>query len=202
MTLTREAMTELLATVVPHDGIEDAVVLPNGMIKTRRGLQIKQAKDARVTAGEVKKAAVSSEPAAPAVLPSQEGKAERVRKAGKCKLPEQPKEPDPVLVHVELPGTGKLPSQYAHFIPGDGVLVLGMNKFSFTPAQATVDTDGVISGTLAFSELPGSKWVHLGYRFRDTRGVTNIILIKSSEADYDDDNDGNTNQKEGVEGWQ
>lgn len=82
-----------------------------------------------------------------------------------------------VKVELEIQGLGTLPSQYVHCHVGTGIVVLGLNEFSYTPAVAHYEGDRLV-GSIQLKGVPERQYCYLGNSFTDSAGVRNIILAE------------------------
>ena len=176
MAITNKQKEELLVKIEDQPGESTGERLANGLIKTSKGLVIPPGGFRRSTG--VNTAKVEAE-----LEHLREQQVQPKRKAVKGRkstyVEEQPVAPKPEvkLVHIQVEGFGEIPSQYTHVYKGAGVLVLGMNNFSYTPPKAQKTTQGV-TGVLSLTDDPYTRYVYTGFEFRDNTGERNIVLLQ------------------------
>lgn len=187
MALTKGAR----ALNVEVHGVEgDGTRLPNGLIKTGRGLVVPPSTSGRGTDTHTGALAPLTDeerglfgiPDEPAPEPVREPPAPAARKPRRRAQPQpEPQERPTVRVRLVFPEIGVLPFEYAHRYDGDGVVVLGMSELSYMPKIAVVSSDGGVAGAVRFADSPEDAWLYLGQKFVDREGVENIILAKMPE---------------------
>ena len=178
MALTKAAVSALGAKIVGHD--LGGVPLPTGLIKTRVGLIARpstESGDCR-TGKLVDDDGDDDSVQEPEVIEEQP-----VRKKARSKARRpQPQEPDqapqPVRIEYTIPGFGSVPTQVTHVYNGTGVLVLGLNAYSFVPSVAEMGEDGSLKGVIQVSVEPDKQYVYGGLSFVDAAGIKNIILAE------------------------
>ena len=185
MALTEQARKALNAKIEGH-GAQAGVVLPSGLTKvsggliarpstdrsgTRTGILAEEA-DEQKAAGEAK-TPIPHEPEQPVLEQVQQEPQPRKRVRGSRKTGSAPV--TAVKVELEIQGIGMLPSQYVHCHVGIGIVVLGLNEFSYTPAVAHYEGDRLV-GIIQIKGVPGRQYCYLGNSFTDSAGVRNIIL--------------------------
>ena len=183
MALTAEAVSQLGARIVEHDGLGPGIRLANGALKTGHGIVIPPSSEpAGTKSGRLdgEEGSETTQVEAPVVPQAEPAAARRGRR--KVVAKEKPTEslaaaPAAVRVEVEVAGFGRIPTQYAHVYPGTGMLVLGLTELSFVPAVA--DTSDM--RLVGFSVAPGRKYAYCGNRFTDRDGITNIVMIEIGE---------------------
>jgi hypothetical protein len=93
-----------------------------------------------------------------------------------------------------VPGVGEIPSQDVHCWKGRGVVVLGMNQFSYMPARA-VATESGMQGVVELQGTPGVKYVYAGHEVVDGSGTRNILLLEvPAQNEEDEEDDGQEEQ--------
>lgn len=173
--ITKNARERLGAHVVGHDDLGPAVMLPNGMLKTSRGLIAPQSK---YKGGERSGTPdVPEQPQTQAILPVQQP--EPVQTPSKRS---KRKKEESVQVAVTVDGFGSIPTQYTHVYTGPGIVVLGMSKLSFQPEQAEFD-DGKVLHAVKLSPTGDTQYIYCGNYFVDKDGVKNILLIAVNKED-------------------
>lgn len=209
MTLTKTIKSELRGTVLKHEGQDMAELTETGLLKTAKGLIIRPSAGgtgadlhtgplAAFTPAERAMYRMDEQPpghvpeaAVPAaVSASQPGRQGRRRKAATAAQ----EAAQPVLVKIKVPGVGEIPSQYVHCWKGRGVVVLGMNQFSYMPARA-VATESGMQGVVELQGTPGVRYVYAGHEFVDGNGTRNILLLEvPAQNEEDEEDDGQEEQ--------
>ena len=187
MALTEQARKALNAKIEGH-GVQAGVVLPSGLTKVSGGLIARPSTDRSGTrtgilaeeadeqkAAGTEKAPIPYEPEQPVLEQVQQEPQHKKRVRGSRKTGVAPAAA--VKVELEIQGLGTLPSQYVHCHVGTGIVVLGLNEFSYTPSVAHYDGDRLV-GIIQIKGVPGRQYCYLGNSFTDSAGVRNIILAE------------------------
>lgn len=189
MALTEQSRKALNARIVGHEGAANGVVLASGLTKISGGLVARPSTDTTNTRTGVlvdaseqsiaEHSEMQPEPQQPVLetVPVEQPK----RKAKGGRKAAEPARA--VRVELEIQGIGTLPSQYTHCYVGTGVVVLGLNEYSYVPAEAHYDGDRLV-GVIQLKIVPG-RYGYLGNSFTDSSGVRNIILAEIKEESYD-----------------
>lgn len=186
MPMTRELKEQLGGKVIPHKGMDSGSVTSTGLVRngsvlvippvdTNSGFSAMHASADVLSEPERKACQVDAamemiESRAPAASSRPRNKPSRKR----ARSQEQEQQPDSVVLSLELPGVGRIPSQYTHVHRGEGVIVLGMSRLSYCPARAASGDSG-ITGLVT---VDGRSYAFLGLEFRDSSGTRNVILVE------------------------
>lgn len=183
MALTQAAVSSLGAKIVGHDMA--GVTLPTGLVKTRVGLIARPSResgDCRTgkLAGEDTDEDPVQEQASEFVeeQPVRRNARRKARRAQQTTAQAPAAVPQPVRIEYTIPGFGSVPTQVTHVYRGTGVLVLGLNAYSFVPSTAEMGENGELKGVLQVSVEPDRQYVYGGMSFVDAAGIKNIILAE------------------------
>jgi hypothetical protein len=189
MALTEQARKSLNAKIVGHEGVANGVVLASGLTKISGGLVARPSTDttntrtgALVDASDqpiAEQPEAQPQPQQPVIetVPVEQSR-KKTRGGRKTSEPARA-----VRVELEIQGIGILPSQYTHCYVGTGVVVLGLNEYSYVPAEAHYEGDRLM-GVIQLKIVPG-RYGYLGNSFTDSSGIRNIILAEIKEESYD-----------------
>lgn len=206
MPMTRELKEQLGGKVIPHKGMDSGSITSTGLVRNGSVLVIPPVDtnsgfnamhDSADVLSETERRACRVDDAmevieANAPVPQRQPK-RKVSKANRKRTQAQDTEPESVLLTLELPGVGRIPSQYTHVHKGEGVLVLGMSRFSYCPARAA-SSDSGITGLV---NVDGNTYAFMGLEFRDSTGTRNVILVElpkqeetiNQQEDLEDDDE-------------
>jgi len=188
MSITESARNELNVRIVPHAELAgEGVLLPNGLIKTPKGLLIPPSQSGASTTHTGRLAALTPaeqqlfpEPVQPQTQQREPEPEQRGRGRRRGRQQPQPTPSKPVLLKLTLDGVGTIPSQYVHVYVGKKTVILGMNEYSYIPAVTQIDENGKLVGSMRTSMTTGT-YAYAGQSFVDDKGVTNLILVEMED---------------------